>query len=230
MTVEETKIKNILQEADQFSGPCIAPNASAIADKVRSRVRRRHQRNLYLRFAASAAAVLIIGISIWNGASKRSTQDALIVKGENIEMLQAEVTHLKSEVDSMLAVVRDVIADEKSNATLKKLEAELASFSDPIEDVQRQVDRAAFTIVYQADRMYRDHNLIDAAIESYKRAIEFFPANKWSEVARNRLIEIQSSKKMKRKLNSLKEKFNANYEMFSCINVGGISKLSGSCR
>jgi predicted transcriptional regulator len=212
--VEEDKLKNILQEADRFSGGCVVPDASVIADFVRGRVRRR---NLYLRFAASAAAVFIVCAGILNMARQGAIDGDLYVKGENIEQLQAEVARLQSEVDSMQIAVRRAIEEEKSNATLAKLEAELASISDPIEDIQRQVDRTAFIIVYQADRMYRDHNLINAAIESYKRAIEFFPANKWSEVARNRLIEIQSSKKMKRKSNTFKEMFNANYEMFSSI-------------
>ncbi len=226
--MEEDKIKNILQEADRFSGGCIAGDASVIADSVRSRVRRkRHRRNLYLRFAASAAAVLIVCVGILNMARQGAVDGDLYVKGENIEQLQAKVRRLQSEVDSMQIAVRQAIEEEKSNAILAKLQAELASIGDPIEDVQRQVDRAAFIIVYQADRMYRDHNLINAAIESYKRAIEFFPANKWSEVARSRLFEIENKKKIKRKSNTLKEMFNANYKMFSCITVGGMSKLSG---
>ncbi|MBW8035061.1 MAG: hypothetical protein FVQ79_05370 [Planctomycetes bacterium] len=225
--MEEEKLKNILQQADRFSGDYIAPDASVIAGFVRSRVRRR-RRNLYLRFAASAAAVLIVCVGILNTGRHRAVDGDLYVKGENIEQLQAEVRRLQSEVDSMQIAVRRAIDEEKSNATLAKLEAELASISDPIEDVQRQVDRAAFIIVYQGDRMYRDHNLINAAIESYKRAIEFFPANKWAEVARSRLFEIENKKKMKRKSNTIKEKFNANYKMFSCITVGSMSNLSGS--
>ena len=91
--------------------------------------------------------------------------------------------------------------------SFRHLEAELASIGDPIEEVQRQVDRAAFIIVYQADRMYRDYNLVDSAVESYKRAIEFFPGNKWSDVARERLLEIENKKKTKGKSNTFKENF-----------------------
>ena len=223
----EDRINNILQEADRFSGGYLAPDASVIADSVRSRVRRR-RRNLYLRFATSAAAVLIVCVGILNVARQGAVEGDIYASEKNVAQLQAKVRRLQSEVDSMQIAVRQAIDEEKSNTTLAKLEAELASISDPIEEVQRQVDRAAFIIVYQADRMYRDHNLINAAIESYKRAIEFFPANKWSEVARSRLFEIENRKKMKRQSNTLKEKFNANYKMFSCITVGGVSKLSGS--
>lgn len=223
--MEENRLKNLLQEADRFSGGCVVQDASSIAESVRKTVRRRHQRKMYLCFAASVAAVLIVCAGLWNTAIEKDR----IAKSENIKQLQSEVDRLQSEVDTILVAVRQVIAEEKSNATLVKLEAELASISDPIEEVQRQVDRAAFIIVYQADRMYKDHNLINAAIESYKRAIEFFPENKWAEVARSRLSEIENRKKSKRKSNTLKEMLNANHKMFTCITVGSVSKLSG-CR
>ena len=226
MRVEEEKIKKILQEADRFGGGRVLPDASVVADLVRSNVRRRGKRNMYLGFVGAAAAVLIVCFGVWNMATDRAVNGDHFVKEEDIKHLQAEVERLESEVDSMLAAVREVIAEEKSNATLVKLEAELASIGDPIEDVQREVDRAAFIIVYQADRMYKEHGLINAAVESYKRAIEFFPENKWAEVARSRLLEIENSNKMKRKSNTLKEMLNANHKMFSCINAHSVSDQS----
>ena len=227
--MNENKLKNILQNADRFSSRPGTPDASDIAETVRRAIRQRRRRNLYLRFAASAAAVLIVTAGIWNLTAKRSARNDLIAKENNIEMLQTEVARLKTEVDSMQLAVRRAIEEEKTEATLDQLQAELASITDPIEELQRQVDRAAFTIVYQADRMYRDYNLIDSAIESYKRAIEFFPANKWAEVARNRLIEIQNRKKNKRKSNTFKEMYNANHEMFSSIDISRNNNLPGPC-
>ena len=65
---------------------------------------------------------------------------------------------------------------------------------DPLEDVRRQVEKAAFTTLYQADRMYRELNLRDSALASYRQVILLFPDTPSAKVARQRLSEIEGPK------------------------------------
>ena len=64
---------------------------------------------------------------------------------------------------------------------------------DPLEEVQQQVDKTAFILVYQADRLYRELNQTESAVETYKRVIQLFPENQWAKVARERLAQIKEN-------------------------------------
>ncbi len=80
---------------------------------------------------------------------------------------------------------------------LDELQAQLASIPDPIEEIQKQVDKTAFILVCQADRMYHEFDLKASAIQTYKRVIERFGQTQWAEVARNRLAEIKNNRNKK---------------------------------
>jgi outer membrane protein assembly factor BamD (BamD/ComL family) len=86
---------------------------------------------------------------------------------------------------------------ERQARALAALEAELARISAPEEETARQVDKAAFVLVYQADRLYRELNRTESAVEAYNQVIQFFPKNRWADVARQRLSEIRERKSNK---------------------------------
>ncbi len=60
--------------------------------------------------------------------------------------------------------------------------------------MRRQLDRAAFTIVYTADRLRQDAGLLEAAVEQYEQALKLFPETRSAETARRRLTEIKIEK------------------------------------
>jgi outer membrane protein assembly factor BamD (BamD/ComL family) len=91
-----------------------------------------------------------------------------------------------------LKLVQNVLAQEREQRRLDALEAELASIRDPMEEIKRQADKAAFTLVYQADRFYRELNQTDSAVESYEQVIRLFPESRWADEARKRLAEIRT--------------------------------------
>jgi len=64
-----------------------------------------------------------------------------------------------------------------------------------MEQVERQVDKAAFVLIYQADRLYKELNRTESAVAAYKEIIQLFPTNRWAEVARERLAEIDKYKR-----------------------------------
>jgi len=182
----EDKIKNLLQEADQTAGQPV-PVPANLSAAVRRRAHRRHFVNLAAPFAA--AAVVLIAIGIWNLAIRttETTQEQ-----EKIALLETQIEQLQAKTNAALNLIQEVLVEEQKRHSLDELEAQLASIPDPLEEIQKQVDKTAFILVYQADRMYRELNRTDSAVETYNRVIELFPKNQWAQVARQRLSKIEN--------------------------------------
>ena len=179
----EDKIKNLLYEADQTAGGP-AP-VSIDLSAVRRRANRRQTVNLAARIAA--AAVVVIALGIWSFTAKK-TRDR-----QRIIALEAEIKQLKVQTDATLHLIREVLEEERKQRRLNELQAQLASYSDPLQEIEKQVDKTAFILVYQANRMYRELDQKETAIQAYNRVIELFPQSRWAEVARQRLSEIQKN-------------------------------------
>jgi tetratricopeptide (TPR) repeat protein len=135
--------------------------------------------------------LLILGLAIW-GVSDRSAEQT--AKQAQIAALQGQVKLLQARTDATLKLVQEVLNSEREQGRLDELEAELANIPDPREEIQKQVDKTAFTLVYHADRLYRQLNQRASAVEAYNRVIELFPKNRWAEVARQRLSQIKNEK------------------------------------
>jgi tetratricopeptide (TPR) repeat protein len=183
----EDKIKNLLQEADRTAGQP-APVPANLSAAVRRRAHRRH----FIGLAAplAAAAVFLIAAGIWNIAI-RTTKTK---EREKIALLENQIEQLQAKTNAAINLIQQVLEEERKQYQLDDLEAQLASIPDPLEEIQKQVDKTAFILVYQADRMYRELNRTDSAVETYNRVIELFPKNRWAQVARQRLSEIEKQK------------------------------------
>lgn len=182
----EDKIKNLLQEADRMAGL-----PSPVSADICAAVRRRAHRRRFLNLAApllAAAAVVLIAAGIWNVAI-RTTETS--PENERIILLETQLRQLQVRTDAALNLIQKVLVEEQKQHSLDELEAQLASIPDPLEEIQKQVDKTAFILVYHADRMYRELNRTDSAVETYNRVIELFPKNRWAQVARERLSEIE---------------------------------------
>jgi len=182
----EDKIKNLLQEADRMVG-LPSPVSAELCAAVRRRAHRRHFVNLAAPLAA--AAVVLIAAGIWNFAI-RTTETA----PERIALLETQLKQLQVRTDAALTLIQEVLVEEQKQHSLDELEVQLASIPDPLEEIQKQVDKTAFILVYHADRLYRELNRTDSAVETYNRVIELFPKNRWAQVARQRLSEIEKQK------------------------------------
>jgi len=180
----EDKIKNLLYEADKTAGGPV-PLSSNLAATVRRRASRRQTANLAFRVAA--AAVILFALGIWSFNVKK-TRDR-----QRIVALEMQIKELKTQTDATLNLIREVLDEERKQRRLNELQAQLASYTDPLEEIRKQVDKTAFILVYQANRMYRELDQKDSAIKAYKRVIELFPQSRWAEVARQRLSEIQKN-------------------------------------
>jgi hypothetical protein len=202
--MDDTKIRNLLRQADRIAGPP-PMDPLGLADRVR-RLRARRQR---IRIAASAAVAALIAVSV--GAAFFATRlpiqplpvnqpPTLAELGApspdtrpDLDRLQAHIDQLRAEADSALALVREVSAVLEQQRRLAELDRASASI-DPRDEVRWQINQAAFISVYQADRMYRELDLRESAVESYRQVISLFPDTPAAEVARQRLSEIGTSK------------------------------------
>jgi len=158
--------------------------------------RRAGHRNIIILVAPLAvAAVLMValGISALMFRTAEPTREQ-----EKIALLETRIEQLQ-RTDAALGLIQEVLDEERRQSRLDELQAQLASIPDPLEEVQNQVDKTAFILVYQADRLYRlyrELNQTDSAVENYNRVIKLFPENRWAKVARQRLSEIENKKNL----------------------------------
>lgn len=184
----DDKIKNLLQKADH-SAPGTALDSSHLASAVRHRAERRRTVNFVSSAAAAALILIVLGVFYFINGTAETKQ-----RPDKVASLQAEVKELQARADATLKLLREVLEYERRQDRLNELQAQLAAIPDPLEEIREQVDKTAFILVYQADRMYRELNQKDSAVRTYKRVIELFPETQWAEVAGRRLSEIQTNK------------------------------------
>lgn len=183
----EEKIKNLLQKADQA-----APAQTLICSRLTAAVRRRANRRRFANIAApiAAAAMLLIAFGTWHLTTRndQTSQDQ-----NKITSLQTEIKELHARTDATLKLIQEVLENQRRQRRLDELQAQLASIPKPLEEIRKQVDKTAFILVYQADRMYNELNQKDSAIRAYNRVIKLFPQTQSAKVAEQRLSEIQNN-------------------------------------
>jgi len=186
--VNEEQIKNLLEDADRAAGP---PQYGPIrAGEIRWRLRRR--RSIAIAAPAAAAAVLLCGVALWN--RRPHPQEPAAEPQERIASLEEQVRQLQAQTATTMRLVQEVLAKERQERRLAALQAELASIPDPAQELQRQAEKTAFRLVYQADRMIREMNQTESAVETYEQVIRLFPQNRWADVARERLAQIRNQR------------------------------------
>jgi hypothetical protein len=183
----EDRIGNLLQQADQMAGSAAAPaNLTAV---VRRRARWRRTIRMAAPVGAAVAALAAVGVwSLATGTGK-TAQDQ-----ERFVSIETQLAQLQARTDATLKLIQDVLEKERQQRKLAELKAKLANIGDPLEEVQEQVEKTAFILVYQADRMYQQRNQRDSALATYNRVIELFPQTRSAQTARERLSEIRTNR------------------------------------
>jgi hypothetical protein len=184
----ENKLKNLLKKADSNIGPPAAFEVNI--NKIHRIANRRKIIRHILPSAAAAAVILAVGI--WS--LQKPVTEPKINSTESAAM-QMKIKQFQASNDATIKLVHDIIEQERSQQRLNILKAELASIPNPIEQINEELDRTAFILVYSADKMYDELNLKDSAIETYKRVIKLFPDNRWAQEARQRLEDMKNKTK-----------------------------------
>jgi len=185
--MSKKRIEELLREADRLAGR--PARVSVEPSEIRRLANRR--RFVHIAGPVAAAAIILIAVGIWLQADNNSRQSD---EQERIIALEAQVRQLQASTDAAVALIHEVLEDERRQSRIDKLETEYANIRDPIEEIEKQVDKTAFILVYHADKLYRELNETESAVETYKRVIKLFPKNQWAKVARERLSEIENRK------------------------------------
>ena len=196
-------LRKLLREADAAAG-----QPPKVAGDLARRVRVLAARRRRVEFGMSAAAAILLATGMTflmsqSTASRSSAGRPAIVKGgpavakgspivpESADIV-AEIARLDREASVRLAVARrteELVREMRERDAAKRTQE---VYVDPVADARREVEKAAYTLVSQADRMCRDMNLCAAAEVNYRRVLELFPETPWATVARQRLDEIKS--------------------------------------
>ena len=184
--MNEERIKTLLRSADIVAGNPVFSGISAAA------IRRRIHRRRIVRTAAplTAAAVATFAIALL-AINMRGKVPPPQPQPERIASLEEQVQQLRARTDATLKLVQEVLEKDRQQRRLAALEAELASIPDPMQEIDRHVDETAFVLLYQADKLYKELNRTHSAVAAYKEVIQLFPKNRWADVARERLSEIE---------------------------------------
>jgi len=182
--VNEEQIQRLLARADEVAGePRFGP---VNVPETRRRV---HRRRLWRTGAPVAvAALVLVAATAWMVCTRTASPQPEPLR---IVSLEEQVRQLQAQTDATLKLVREVLDKDRQERRLVALEAELASIPDPVKEMDRQVDKTAFILVYQADKLYKELNQTESAVRAYKEVIQLFPTNQWADVARERLSQIE---------------------------------------
>lgn len=184
--MNDDRLTDLLRAADRDAGPpALRPD---LADRVR---RKALQRRRYEARGAAAAAMLVFAVG--SGWLMSHSRPSSIAPQEVVDhdKLSRELAALRAEAEARTALVRRLQSIRRIGVARRgrlgfSIEPALAR------RMKRQVDRAAFTIVYTADRLHREAGLLESAVEQYRQAVRLFPDAPSSETARRRLVEIKS--------------------------------------
>jgi multidrug efflux pump subunit AcrA (membrane-fusion protein) len=182
----EDKLTDLIQNADEMApGPSysIKPSSAGLQRLIRQRHRR-------IWIASTAACLLLAsGIRLISAYSiKTKTEQQRIIT------LEAQIKQLQTDASATLKLVRQVISQQEQQQKLNELNAQLAAIPDPLEEMNREIERTAFILLYQADK-YSELDLKQSAIDSYNRLIELFPDTDSALKAKQKLENIKLNEK-----------------------------------
>jgi DNA repair exonuclease SbcCD ATPase subunit len=180
--MEEEKIKQLLQEADK-GAEVVRIGAKEIAASARRRARHIKVRRAWFR--AAAAAVILTAAGVWVAQIQKN------LEAERTAAFEKQVAELSVRTDAIVNLLNEVLENDRRQKELAEAEARLAAVGNPMEEIESEIDKAAFVLVYQADVMYKQLEQTETAVETYKQVIKYFGDNRWAEVARERLKEIE---------------------------------------
>jgi len=121
--------------------------------------------------------------------SDPAISDQLIALRASVEQLRAEIA------DAAPALAQaDNVAQAEFAGLGGKATAATPDRAPEASSIEQELERAAYLIVYQADRYHRELDLPESAIASYRETIELFPRTRAAQTARVRLAELGNEK------------------------------------
>ena len=190
-----------LRLADEAAGSP-PPPAGNVAEGVRRLAARRRRRAVLggLGFAAAAcvAAVALLRppAEVPQPAPAPVAEAPKAPDDAEVARLRQELAQVRSEADSRLRVAHAMIQMERQTQLSGEIQRATPAWLDPLEPIRREVDKAARTMLCQADRMAGDPARQPAAAEKYREVSQLFPQSLWADVARQKLSQMENRSKV----------------------------------
>lgn len=195
--MNENELQNLLQQIDQTTS---LPNLSdGLAQQVHQKVARRRQ----IKRRATTAIVLLLCVGMAGLLTLNFKQDvskpepvvAVDAKDSptQIVALQTDMKQLEQQINERMAFLEKILAQQDQRNRLAELERKLAALGDPLAEVKQQVDDAALTIYYQANRKLTELNQPAAAAAQFQQVIQLFPDSTWAAKAQEQLKKLKGT-------------------------------------
>jgi hypothetical protein len=187
--VNDDRLEQLLRRTDRTAAP--APvRAVDLVEGILLQARRRKVRSQIT--VTAAALFLCLGITAWllNGAASNhhpSSPTLATTIPSNTADLRTELASVQREIATREAAVDRLFAIERRSRAQEQL-ARLHRHSLSPED---PADRAAFCVLFQADRLAQQTGSTESAQQAYREIIAYFPDSPSAESARQRLARIQ---------------------------------------
>ncbi len=184
----DERLTQLLHDADQSALPPKVADTAILIGRIRYRSHQRRVRRRIVGLCAAAVIAIVGTLAV-----------TIRVEQRRIDRLQRQIADLTEKTDATVEFVQRILQEHEGQQRLARSNQRLASAPDPIGQIQARIDQTAFSMLYQADLLYKQLNLKDSAIEAYNRLIEMFPDNRWAQTARQRIQEIQEQSQSKSK-------------------------------
>jgi hypothetical protein len=175
-------IQNLICDTDAASA---CRPTRACVERIQQIVQRR--RIIRRSLVGAGAMLLAMGIFAgWQAWRVHPLASPNFAAKPDIEKLEAEVAALRAEADWRAAMAGRLAGQQEKSWQLARLRRKLAE-PDALQRVREQVEYAAFTMVYQADRLAANPDLRDSARQIYRDVLYDFPRTQGANTARERL-------------------------------------------
>jgi hypothetical protein len=175
----------LLHQADRAAG-----GPRAVVDDLPERVRQLARQRRRAKYQGSVAAIgLIVIAGVLIGPRLRGNTRTIATPNVNtaitVAALDQELLAIRTETEKLRA---EILAAQPASVPTRARPPVTAP------SVDEELERAAYLIVYQADRYHRELDMPASAITSYRQTIDLYPGTRAAQTARDRLCQIETTK------------------------------------
>lgn len=187
--MNERRINELLDMADAgVAAPCVA--GSDLAEQAIRRAKRRttfRRTGLAVLAIDAVAAVMVVAIIFVfdtpTGSSESIPSPVATIASDTDSDIQQELANLRAKIAMQEAVIEALLAKEQQVDVL------ILHTVNPMDEVNKQVDRAAKQMVMTANRIELDRGQNDLSVRLYSDVLANFPDSVWAGIARKRIDE-----------------------------------------